>query len=84
MPDQQHGEIVGQGLPVERGQPRGGELLAEVLDQGQLESSSRMAAEKESDLCSVIVKQGYMEAMRGATYAIMPSIYEPFGGATEP
>jgi glycogen synthase len=28
--------------------------------------------------------QGYKEAMAGATYAVMPSLYEPFGGATEP
>jgi glycogen synthase len=28
--------------------------------------------------------QGYKETMGGATYAVMPSLYEPFGGATEP
>jgi glycogen synthase len=28
--------------------------------------------------------QGYKETMAGATYAVMPSLYEPFGGATEP
>jgi glycosyltransferase involved in cell wall biosynthesis len=27
---------------------------------------------------------GYMETMAGASFAVMPSIYEPFGGATEP
>ncbi len=30
------------------------------------------------------MERGYMEAMGGATYAVMPSLYEPFGGATEP
>ena len=30
------------------------------------------------------MEKGYMETMAGATYAIMPSFYEPFGGATEP
>jgi glycogen synthase len=30
------------------------------------------------------MEQGYREAMAGATYAVMPSLYEPFGGATEP
>jgi glycogen synthase len=30
------------------------------------------------------MQQGYMEAMAGATFAVMPSLYEPFGGATEP
>ena len=28
--------------------------------------------------------RGYMELMAGATYAVMPSLYEPFGAATEP
>ena len=28
--------------------------------------------------------RGYRETMAGATYAVMPSIYEPFGAATEP
>lgn len=27
---------------------------------------------------------GYMEAMAGSSFAIFPSLYEPFGGATEP
>ncbi|MGD8395107.1 MAG: glycogen/starch synthase [Candidatus Eiseniibacteriota bacterium] len=30
------------------------------------------------------MERGYMEAMAGATFAVMPSLYEPFGGATEP
>ncbi len=30
------------------------------------------------------MEQGYREAMAGASYAVMPSLYEPFGGATEP
>lgn len=30
------------------------------------------------------MEQGYMETMAGVTYAVMPSLYEPFGGATEP
>ena len=29
------------------------------------------------------VDQGYMEAMAGASFAVMPSLYEPFGAATE-
>ena len=29
------------------------------------------------------MERGYMEAMAGATYAVMPSLYEPFGAATE-
>ena len=29
------------------------------------------------------LEHGYPETMAGATYAIMPSFYEPFGGATE-
>ena len=29
------------------------------------------------------MESGYMEAMAGATFAVMPSIYEPFGAATE-
>ncbi len=29
------------------------------------------------------MEQGYMEAMAGASYAVMPSFYEPFGAATE-
>lgn len=30
------------------------------------------------------LESGYMEAMAGSSFAIFPSIYEPFGGATEP
>ncbi|MCA9246232.1 MAG: glycogen/starch synthase [Planctomycetales bacterium] len=30
------------------------------------------------------MERGYMETMAGATFAIMPSLYEPFGAATEP
>jgi glycogen synthase len=30
------------------------------------------------------MERGYMETMAGATYCVMPSLYEPFGGATEP
>jgi glycogen synthase len=30
------------------------------------------------------MQQGYMEAMAGATFAVLPSLYEPFGAATEP
>lgn len=29
------------------------------------------------------MEHGYMEAMAGATFAVMPSFYEPFGAATE-
>ncbi len=29
------------------------------------------------------MEHGYVEAMAGATYAVMPSLYEPFGAATE-
>ncbi len=28
--------------------------------------------------------RGYLDTMAGATYCVMPSIYEPFGAATEP
>ncbi len=30
------------------------------------------------------MERGYAEAMGGSTYAVMPSLYEPFGGTTEP
>ncbi len=30
------------------------------------------------------MERGYLETMAGATYCVMPSMYEPFGGATEP
>lgn len=30
------------------------------------------------------MQQGYLETMAGASFAVMPSLYEPFGGATEP
>lgn len=29
------------------------------------------------------MERGYLEAMGGATFAVMPSLYEPFGAATE-
>ena len=30
------------------------------------------------------MEAGYQELMAGATYVVMPSLYEPFGAATEP
>ena len=30
------------------------------------------------------MQAGYMETMAGATFGVMPSVYEPFGAATEP
>lgn len=30
------------------------------------------------------MERGYMETMAGATFAVFPSLYEPFGAATEP
>jgi glycogen synthase len=30
------------------------------------------------------MERGYLETMAGATYCVLPSLYEPFGGATEP
>ncbi|MCH8829909.1 MAG: glycogen/starch synthase [Planctomycetes bacterium] len=30
------------------------------------------------------MKRGYRETMAGASFVVMPSLYEPFGGATEP
>lgn len=30
------------------------------------------------------MEKGYLETMAGATFAVLPSLYEPFGAATEP
>jgi glycosyltransferase involved in cell wall biosynthesis len=46
----------------------------------------QLAADREGEVVvyPFRMEQGYREAMAGATYAVMPSLYEPFGGATEP
>ncbi|MBI1355430.1 MAG: glycosyltransferase [Acidobacteria bacterium] len=46
----------------------------------------RLLAEKRKGDVAVFpfrMERGYLEAMAGATYAVMPSLYEPFGAATE-
>lgn len=50
-----------------------------------LEDLERLAAKRSGDVAvyPFRMEKGYMEAMGGATYAVMPSLYEPFGAATE-
>lgn len=40
--------------------------------------------EEEVALYPFRMQRGYMETMAGASFAVMPSLYEPFGAATEP
>ena len=35
-------------------------------------------------ICPFRMEAGYQELMAGATYVVMPSLYEPFGACTEP
>ncbi len=44
-----------------------------------------LASRREGDVAvyPFRMEQGYMEAMAGASFAVMPSFYEPFGAATE-
>ena len=50
-----------------------------------LDDLKRLAETRQGDVavCPFRMERGYMEAMAGATYAVMPSFYEPFGAATE-
>lgn len=50
-----------------------------------LEDLERLATKRRGDVAvfPFRMERGYMEAMAGATYAVMPSLYEPFGAATE-
>lgn len=50
-----------------------------------LDDLARLAEKRRGDVAvfPFRMERGYMEAMAGATYAVMPSLYEPFGAATE-
>lgn len=50
-----------------------------------LEDLERLAEKRKGDVAvfPFRMERGYMEAMGGATFAVMPSLYEPFGAATE-
>jgi glycosyltransferase involved in cell wall biosynthesis len=50
-----------------------------------LEDLRNLAEKREGDVAvyPFRVEKGYMEAIGGASFAIMPSLYEPFGAATE-
>lgn len=54
--------------------------------QPYVEDLRRLAENRPGDVAIYPFRlaRGYMEAMAGASFAVMPSLYEPFGGATEP
>lgn len=57
-----------------------------VSDPGPYADDLTALAEKRPGDVAVYpfrMERGYMEAMGGATFAVMPSLYEPFGAATE-
>jgi glycogen synthase len=57
-----------------------------VGDVGPWLEDLRRLAEKRSGDVAVYpfrVEKGFLEAMAGASFAVMPSLYEPFGAATE-
>jgi glycosyltransferase involved in cell wall biosynthesis len=57
-----------------------------VGDVGPWLDDLRQLAERRAGDVAVYpfrVEKGYMEAMAGASFAVMPSLYEPFGAATE-
>lgn len=63
-------------------------VLTPIVGPGTEEWAADIAALAEHRKGDVVVypfrmEHGYMEAMAGATYAVMPSLYEPFGAATE-
>ncbi len=47
---------------------------------------TQLAADRNGDVVifPFRMESGYLETMAGATFVVMPSLYEPFGGATEP
>lgn len=63
-------------------------VLTPIVGPGSEEWASDIAALAEQRKGDVVaypfrMEHGYMEAMSGATFAVMPSFYEPFGAATE-
>jgi glycogen synthase len=63
-------------------------VLAPIVGPGTEEWAADIAALAEQRKGDVVaypfrMEHGYMEAMAGATFAVMPSFYEPFGAATE-
>ena len=63
-------------------------ILTPIVGDGQgpwVDDLAELARRRKGDVAvyPFRMEQGYMEAMGGATYAVMPSLYEPFGAATE-
>jgi glycogen synthase len=70
--------------------PRRARFILTPIVGGTLEAYQKdleqLAASRPGDVVvyPFRMEQGYLETIAGATYAVMPSLYEPFGGATEP
>lgn len=63
-------------------------VLTPIVGPGSEEWAADIAVLAEQRKGDVVaypfrMEHGYMEAMSGATFAVMPSFYEPFGAATE-
>jgi glycosyltransferase involved in cell wall biosynthesis len=61
-------------------------IVSSAAPRAFLDDLGQLAADRSGEVVVYPFRmdQGYREAMAGASYAVMPSLYEPFGGATEP
>lgn len=75
---------------VERIEPGRAKFIFALESPGKVErwvaDLDRLAAERKGDVVFIPdrMTKGYLDTMAGATYCVMPSLYEPFGAATEP
>jgi starch synthase len=61
-------------------------IVSSAAPRAFFDDLAQVAADRPGELVvyPFRMEHGYREAMAGASYAVMPSLYEPFGGATEP
>ncbi|NLF68132.1 MAG: glycogen synthase [Candidatus Anammoximicrobium sp.] len=75
---------------VERIEPGRAKFIFALESPGGVErwvaDLAQLASERQGDVTFIPdrMTDGYFDTMAGATYCVMPSLYEPFGAATEP
>jgi glycogen synthase len=75
---------------VERIEPGRAKFIFALESPGGVErwvaDLDRLASERQGDVVFIPdrMTKGYFDTMAGVTYCVMPSLYEPFGAATEP
>ncbi len=75
---------------VERIEPGRAKFIFALESPGGVEpwvaDLNRLASQRQGDMVFLPdrMTKGYLDTMAGVTYCVMPSLYEPFGAATEP